>query len=98
MSIGSQKMIEIRFVCHVQEIHEICPPLSTHPGWQLLNTHAQGHTLRETDAIHWSGGQPFTAYGAPPALSRFHQSYYIQVVRVGIELPIFQILDDHSNH
>ena len=27
------------------------------------HTHAQGHTLMETDAIHWSGGQPITASG-----------------------------------
>jgi len=27
------------------------------------HTHAQGHTLMETHAIHWSGGQPFTAPG-----------------------------------
>ena len=46
-------------------IHKITPPHLTHPGWHLLNTHAhaQGHTLMETDAIHWSGGQPFTAPG-----------------------------------
>jgi len=28
------------------------------------HAHAQGHTLIETDAIHWSGGQPFTAPGS----------------------------------
>ena len=27
------------------------------------DTHAQGHTLMETDAIHWSGGQPITVPG-----------------------------------
>ena len=43
------------------EIHKVSPPLLTHPGWHLLNTHAQGHTLMETDAIHWGGKQPFTA-------------------------------------
>ena len=42
--------------------HEICPPLLTHPGWHLL-THAHAHTVIETDAIHWSSGQPFTVPG-----------------------------------
>ena len=34
-------------------------------SWHLLNTHAHAHgpTLMETDAIHWSGGQPITAPG-----------------------------------
>jgi len=31
-------------------------PVDTH-------AHAQAHTLIETDAVHWSGGQPFTAPG-----------------------------------
>ena len=44
---------------HTECVHED-PPLLTHPGWHLLNTHAQYHTLMETDAVHWSGGQPFT--------------------------------------
>ena len=50
--------IKIRFI--VIHTHEICPPLLTHPGW---HTHAQGHTHIETDAIHWTGGQLFTASG-----------------------------------
>ena len=27
------------------------------------HAHAQGHTLMETDAVHWSGGQSFRAPG-----------------------------------
>ena len=27
------------------------------------HTHIQGHTLMETDAIHYSGGKPFTVPG-----------------------------------
>jgi len=56
MCLKHVKMIKIKLICHVQEIHEICPPLLTYPGW-----HTHGHTLIETDAIHWSGGQPITA-------------------------------------
>ena len=54
--------IRLRSDLFVMHTHEICPPLLTHPGWHLLtHAHAQGHTLIETDGIHWSGGQPFTA-------------------------------------
>ena len=28
------------------------------------HAHAQGHTLKETDAVHWSSGQPIAARGA----------------------------------
>ena len=39
--------VKIRFIVMYREIHGICPPLLTHPGWHLLNIHAHGHTLRE---------------------------------------------------
>jgi len=72
------------------------------------HSHVQGHTLMETDAIHWSGGHPITAPGGVRRLAQGHlsrgeevdshpsscQFTNLWVARVGIKPPTFRILDD----
>ena len=52
--------LRLRSDCHAytQNLSDAFNPSRLAP---VEHTHAQGHTLMETDAIHWNSGQPFTA-------------------------------------
>jgi len=64
LEIEQKQYIIDMIYCHVQgNTWNFSSALNPSRLAPVEHTHAQGHTLIETDAVHWSGGQPITAPG-----------------------------------